>query len=193
MSMGLERTNRAAERAVALRVLAHQPTPQLLRVLVSGGPGEVLAAAEILTERFLPAIVRACRRCLPPREVEDATVVTAERFFVALTRGRPITSPGGLARKIARAECSRILARGERAPIAAVSEEDEREIADLVHTRDRLRVISANATGADRVVLRDTILDRPSAETATELRTTPGAINTRRSRLRDSLRKDFDT
>lgn len=190
--MGLEQTNPEAQRAAAVRALINHSTRQLLGVLMSGAPAQVLAAAEILTERFLPAIVGACRGCLPPRKVEDAAIVTAERFFVALTRGRPITSPGGLARKIARGECSRILARGESTPLAAVSEEDEREIADLVHIRDRLRVISVNATAADRVVLRDTILDRPSSETATELGTTPGAIDTRRSRLRDSLRKEFE-
>jgi DNA-directed RNA polymerase specialized sigma24 family protein len=191
--MGLKRTIPGAERAAAVRVLANQSTQHLLRVLTSGAQGEVLAAAEILTERFLPAIERACRGCLPPREVGDAVVVTAERFFVALTRGHRITSPVGLARTIARGECSRMLARGKRTAHAPISEEDDRDIADLVHVRDRLRVISASVAAADRVVLRDTILDRPSAETATELRTTPGAIDTRRSRLRDSLRKEFDT
>ena len=191
--MGLQRTNPEAERAAAARVFASQPTERLLRVLPSGRPGEVLAAAEILTERFLPAIVRACRKCLPPGEVEDATVVTAERFFVALTRGRTITSPAGLARKIARGECSRILARGERAArVLAAEDDDRREVADLVHIRDRLRLISASVGDTDRVILRDTILDRPSAETATKLGTTPGAIDTRRSRLRDSLRKEFE-
>jgi RNA polymerase sigma factor (sigma-70 family) len=175
-----------------VRELAGASIARLLAALSSPDRGRVEAAAELLTERFLPAILRACRECLPIQDVGDAVDAAAERLFARLKSGAAVQAPGGLARKIARGECSRLLR--ERQPDIQLmpGEEDERELVDLVHARDRLRAISSKVSPSERVILRDTILDRPSAETAAELGKTVGAIDVTRLRLRHSLRPMFD-
>jgi len=193
MSVDIEQTSHQSQRSVALRALATQPTRNLVRLLGSPHREEVLAAAEVLTERYLPAILATCRKRLPADDVGDGVTASAARFFVRLKAGRGVTSPGGLARRIAADECSVILRKRGTRLVAAAGETDDRDVADVVHARGLLRAASDKLPAADRVVLRDTILDRPSAETASELGVSPGAVDVRRARLRKSLRSEFET
>jgi DNA-directed RNA polymerase specialized sigma24 family protein len=192
------------ERPSALRSdlrarLERRRTAFLVRLLDNSDRATVELAADVLVERHLPDLERVCRGRLKPGEVDDAVAVSAQRYYVALLRGK-VRSPAGLATTIAYKECvevweERRLNHEHYAPWDPALM-DTREAPDdsvaLVDARHRLRLVGERLTENERAAARGKALGLTAREAAAEVGKRTNAVEVARSRLSKKYGPEFD-
>lgn len=181
--------------------LATKGERELTLLLQSNEARVVRSAASLLVKRNLDAIRGVCERGLRGDrygdEAEDLAQHTALRFYMTLIGGEPVRSPRGLAVDIAR----KAVASFYRSSARRVEPRDIRPIEDPDPAADPCDIVLAKlellrivaAVGARYgLILCDSILERPSDETAERLGTTRVAVDTDRYRMRGRAQKKVE-